>query len=95
VRNEFSTDNIWFATVLVYLGYTLLKIETSYSSQSILLKVQSEDARILQEEFDSEQGLPLANANQFCQTFARLTARVRDTRKAGGVYTSPAYAQSK
>jgi hypothetical protein len=76
------------------LGYTLLKVEAGVGNEYITIRVPEEDARIIREEYDSEQGLAFSNAQTFAKAFAGLAARVRDTRHGLGVWTSKEYSRN-
>jgi hypothetical protein len=95
MRNEFRVENdTWFAAVLVYSGYALLKVEAGVGNEYITIQVPEEDAHIIRDEYNSEQGLALSNAQTFAKTFASLAARVRDTRHGLGVWTSKEYSRN-
>jgi hypothetical protein len=86
LKNELRIENdTWFAAVLIYLGYPLLKVEAGVGNEYVTVRCPPEDARTIREEYDSEQGLALSNAKTFVKTFSSLTAKVRDTRHAFGV----------
>jgi hypothetical protein len=91
-RDTSTTDNIWFASVLVFAGYELCSI-TEADFGTCLYKVQCPEMDFKQLEQDYQHNsLPLADAKSFVDAFNRIVTIQKDYRRRGmSGYSSPDY----
>jgi hypothetical protein len=76
-----ETSDVFFATILKYLGYTLLRVELQDERRATwIFDCASCDADILRESYDSGE-LALASAKVFVHEFNNLTRQQRDMRR--------------
>jgi hypothetical protein len=82
-RDTSTTDNIWFASVLVFAGYELCSI-TEADFGTCIYKVQCPEMDFKQLEQDYQNNsLPLADAKAFVDAFNRIVQTQKSYRKRG------------
>lgn len=93
MNDGYSTTDVWFAAVLVYLGYSLLKVELLDQKRSQWeFDIASCDALILRESYDNSEGLALSSAKAFVHAYNDLARQQRDLRRDGQTsFCSPAW----
>jgi hypothetical protein len=79
----FTTQDVWFAACLAYLGYELYRVELlDEFKSSWSFCVESEDAKILAADYDGGR-LALSDAKAFVFQFNTLARQQRDLRRRG------------
>lgn len=84
IDTEIKIQDIWLATVYTYAGSELVRVtllDEKVTEWTFL--VESEDARILQEDYFSTQGLAVSNVRAFVNAFNRLAQQQRELRRTG------------
>lgn len=82
-RDVSTTDDIWFASVLIYSGYELCSI-TEADFGTCIYKVQCPEMDFKQLEQDYQNNsLPLADAKAFVDAFNRIVQTQKSYRKRG------------
>jgi hypothetical protein len=80
-RDVSTTDDIWFASVLIYSGYELCSI-TEADFGTCIYKVQCPEMDFKQLEQDYQNNsLPLADARAFVDAFNRIVQTQESYRK--------------
>ena len=93
MKDGFNTRDVFFAAVLKYLGYPLLRIEVlDQRTTEWGFDIASEDAAILREQYDSADGLALSSAKSFVRAYLDLVRQQKEMRRNGQVsWSSPAW----
>jgi hypothetical protein len=79
----FTTQDVWFAACLAYLGYELYRVELLNGFDSAWsFCIESEDAKILLSDY-TDGKLSLSDAKAFVFQFNTLARQQRDLRKRG------------
>jgi len=81
-RDTSTTDDIWFASVLLFAGYELCSIVEQ--GGRCLYKIQCPEMDFIQLEQDyKNNNLPLGDAKSFVDAFNILTRHQKDYRRRG------------
>jgi hypothetical protein len=89
-RDTSTTQSIWFASVLVFLGYELCCITEHDGFCEYKIQCSSLDFIQLESDYSSLEGLPLSNAKAFVSAFNQITHIQKAYRRRGETqYASP------
>jgi hypothetical protein len=89
-RDVSTTDDIWFASVLIYSGYELCSI-TEQDGRQCTYKIQCPqlDFEELESQYRNNE-LPLADAKSFVNAFNTISQLQKDYRRRGNTqWTNP------
>ena len=81
-RDTSTTTDIWFASVLLYLGYELCSITEGDRKPVYTIQCPSLDFEDLDTSYRNG-ALPLTDAKAFVNAFHSLTARQKEYRRRG------------
>jgi hypothetical protein len=86
-RDEVSTDCIYFAGLLWFLGYSLLRIEVPLDNKSTFyFAVPQLDWDELNKQFEAHE-LAITDLKQYMFAMYEINKRARDAKAAGGIKT--------
>jgi hypothetical protein len=89
-RELITTSDVWFASVLTYLGYELAYVTAIDSKKcSYTIQCASLDYEDLERQYYTTGDLALGDARSFVNAFNRLIQNQRAAQREGGTWTNP------